>query len=73
MLIASGRGVEARPMEKGVCLCLICSEGLDLREMKKAQGSEKRFGESTLSKHSCPLIPRTSKRLWGKEQTGEAM
>lgn len=49
MLIASGRGVAAGGREKGVCLCLVCGEGLALREMERVQGTEKKFGESILS------------------------
>lgn len=73
MLIASGRGVAASCREKGVCLCVLCSERLSLSEMERAQGTEKKFGESILSKSKSPPTPRTGKRLWGKGQTGEAM
>lgn len=70
--IASGKGIAAGGREKGVCLCLICSEGLSLREMERAQSTEKRFGKSILSRVKSSPNPGTSTRLWGKGQTGEA-
>lgn len=58
MLIASGRGVAAGCREKGVCLCVLCSERLSLSEMERAQGTEKKFGKSILSKGKCPPHPQ---------------